>query len=271
MPFVLLAADVFAGLSMFWRIIMKKTAIAILVTSALGLSACQQDPIDPMKVETVVLETEEHKQAYAMGAVAGQHFAKQLAAQAEIGMVHDKTLVVKGFTAALQQQSQLEAEEIQSIMQVMQNEVRTMQQAKAAEVGEANKATGADYLAENAKREGVTVTESGLQYEVVTPGEGAKPAVSDTVKVHYRGTLLDGTEFDSSYSRNKPAVFPLTGVIAGWTEGVQLMPVGSTFKFHIPSELAYGARSTGNISAHSTLVFDVELLEIVTADNKTAK
>ena len=250
---------------------MKKAAIAILVTSALGLSACQKDPVDPMKVETVVLETEEQKQAYAMGAMAGQHFEKQLASQADIGMVRDKALVLKGFAAALQQQSQIEAEEIKSIMQVMQNEAQTMQQTKAAEVGEVNKAAGSAYLAENATREGVTVTESGLQYEVVTTGEGTKPAVSDTVKVHYRGTLLDGTEFDSSYSRNEPAVFPLAGVITGWTEGVQLMPVGSKFKFHLPSDLAYGARSTGSITAHSTLIFDVELLEIVAADDSEAK
>lgn len=250
---------------------MKKAAIAILVTSALGLSACQKDPVDPMKVEAVVLETEEQKQAYALGANIGQFVDKQLSSQAEMGMIRDEGLVLKGFIAALQQQSQLEEAEVQSLMQAMQSEAQEMQQAKAAEAGEANKIAGAAYLAENAKREDVTVTESGLQYEVVTAGEGAKPAVSDTVKVHYRGTLLDGTEFDSSYSRNEPAVFPLTRVIAGWTEGVQLMPVGSKFKFHIPSDLAYGARNTGSITAHSTLIFDVELLEIVAADDKDAK
>ena len=247
---------------------MKKAAIAILVTSALGLSACQKDPVDPMKVEAAVLETEEQKQAYALGANIGQFVDKQLSSQAEMGMSHDKELVVKGFVAALQQQSQLEEAEVQTLMQAMQSSAQELQKVQAAEAEAVNKVAGASYLAENAQREGVSVTESGLQYEVVTVGEGPKPEVNDTVKVHYRGTLLDGTEFDSSYSRNEPAVFPLTRVIAGWTEGVQLMPVGSTFKFHIPSELAYGARSTGSITAHSTLIFDVELLEIVASPEK---
>jgi FKBP-type peptidyl-prolyl cis-trans isomerase FkpA len=269
MRFVLLAAYVFAGLSMFWRIIMKKAAIAILVTSALGLSACQKDPVEPTKVEAVVLETEEQKQAYALGANIGQFVDNQFNAQAELGMVRDKELVVKGFMDALEKKSQLEKTEVQSLLKNMESDVRKMQQIKSEADSAANKAAGAAYLAENAKREEVTVTESGLQYEVLTAGEGAKPAVSDTVKVHYHGTLLDGTEFDSSYTRKEPAVFPLTRVIAGWTEGLQLMPIGSKFKFHIPSDLAYGARATGKITPHSALIFDVELLEIVTADKET--
>ena len=115
---------------------------------------------------------------------------------------------------------------------------------------------------ENAKKEGVTVTESGLQYEVLSEGDGEKPVATDVVKVHYKGTLLDGTEFDSSYARNEPTTFPLNRVIAGWTEGLQLMSVGSKYKFTIPSELAYGDRDLGKIPANSTLVFEVELLEI---------
>ncbi len=111
--------------------------------------------------------------------------------------------------------------------------------------------------------EGVTVTESGLQYSVMTAADGAKPGETDTVTVHYRGTLLDGTEFDSSYSRNEPATFQLNGVIPGWTEGVQLMSEGSKFKFVIPHQLAYGERGAGaNIAPFSTLVFEVELIKI---------
>jgi FKBP-type peptidyl-prolyl cis-trans isomerase FkpA len=121
---------------------------------------------------------------------------------------------------------------------------------------------GEKYLADNAKKEGVTVTESGLQYEVMVQGDGDMPVATDVVKVHYKGTLLDGTEFDSSYSRDEPTTFPLNRVIAGWTEGLQLMPVGSKYKFTIPSELAYGDRDLGKIPANSTLIFDVELLEI---------
>ncbi|MFT5662785.1 MAG: FKBP-type peptidyl-prolyl cis-trans isomerase [Gammaproteobacteria bacterium] len=125
------------------------------------------------------------------------------------------------------------------------------------------KEDGADYLAQNAKLEGVTTTESGLQYSVMTEGEGAKPLATDTVTVHYRGTLLDGTEFDSSYSRNEPASFGLNQVIKGWTEGVQLMNIGSKYKFVIPYQLAYGERGAGqSIGPFETLIFEVELLEI---------
>jgi len=127
----------------------------------------------------------------------------------------------------------------------------------------ANKKAGEDFLAENAKREGVVTTESGLQYEVITPGKGAKPAESDQVKVHYHGTLVDGTVFDSSVQRGEPAQFGVNQVIRGWVEGLQLMPVGSKFKFYIPQDLAYGAQDQGTIKPYSTLVFEVELLDIV--------
>jgi FKBP-type peptidyl-prolyl cis-trans isomerase len=125
-----------------------------------------------------------------------------------------------------------------------------------------NAAAGEKFLLENRTREGVIVTESGLQYEVLTMGDGAKPAATDTVTVHYQGTLLDGTEFDSSYSRNQPATFQLDKVIPGWTEGVQLMPVGSKFKFYIPSDLAYGPSGGGPIGPNATLIFEVELLGV---------
>ena len=125
-----------------------------------------------------------------------------------------------------------------------------------------NSAEGDKFMLENRVREGVQVTDSGLQYEVIVMGEGAKPAATDTVTVHYRGTLLNGEEFDSSYSRNEPATFQLNQVIPGWTEGVQLMPVGSKFKFFIPPNLAYGPNGGGPIGPNATLVFEVELLGI---------
>ncbi|MCI6251210.1 MAG: FKBP-type peptidyl-prolyl cis-trans isomerase [Bacteroidales bacterium] len=137
-------------------------------------------------------------------------------------------------------------------------------QAKEAEKGKAAREAGEHYLAENAKKEGVVVLPSGLQYQVLTATEGRKPAATDNVKCHYEGRLTDGTVFDSSYRRGEPATFPLNGVIAGWTEGLQLMGEGSKFRFFIPYHLAYGERGAGaSIPPYAALIFDVELLEVV--------
>ena len=122
---------------------------------------------------------------------------------------------------------------------------------------------GIEFLAENSKKPGVTITSTGLQYEVITETNGAKPSASDVVRVHYEGRLIDGTVFDSSYEWGTPVEFPLNNVIPGWTEGLQLMGVGSKYKFYIPSELAYGSRGAGPIPPFSPIIFDVELLEIV--------
>jgi len=130
-----------------------------------------------------------------------------------------------------------------------------------SELAQTNITEGAAFLAENATKEGVITTASGLQYTILTDAEGGKPSATSNVTVHYKGTTLDGTEFDSSYSRNAPATFPLNRVIGGWTEGVQLMSVGATYRFFIPSELAYGAQGAGGaIGPNATLIFDVELL-----------
>lgn len=142
--------------------------------------------------------------------------------------------------------------------------IREKMQAKQAEEAKGKAGEGEKFLAENAKREGVTVTESGLQYEVLVSGDGEKPSASSTVRTHYHGTLIDGTVFDSSYDRGQPAEFPVNGVIAGWTEALQMMPVGSKWRLTIPYNLAYGERGAGGaIGPYQTLVFDVELLDIL--------
>ena len=141
--------------------------------------------------------------------------------------------------------------------------IRERMQAEAQRKAEAAAGEGKAFLAENAKRDGVTTLASGLQYEILTAGEGAKPTAEDQVRTHYHGTLIDGTVFDSSYQRGKPAEFPVGGVIAGWTEALQLMGVGSKWRLYVPSELAYGAQGVGSIPPHSVLVFDVELLAVL--------
>lgn len=155
-----------------------------------------------------------------------------------------------------------DAEKRRTVEQV-QKESQEKQMAMHAEQSAKNKAEGAAYLTENSKKEGVITTDSGLQYKSIVAGDGAKPGKSDRVKVHYRGTLIDGTVFDSSYDRGEPIVFPVTGVIAGWVEALQLMQVGSKFELTIPSNLAYGANGSGPvIGPDATLIFDVELLAI---------
>jgi len=154
--------------------------------------------------------------------------------------------------------------EAQSLVQAFFKEQEDKQRAAAAEAGKGAKAAGESFLADNAKKEGVVVLPSGLQYQILKEGNGKKPSATDQVKCHYEGTLIDGTIFDSSYQRNEPATFGLNQVIAGWTEGVQLMSEGAKYRFFIPYNLAYGERGAGaQIPPFAALVFDVELLKVL--------
>ena len=191
------------------------------------------------------------KLSYALGLIIGNNLK---------GM-NIEGLLTTEFTRAVEQVlngEKLEMTEVQA-QGLVQEFLREQQEA----AGKAAREAGENFLAENAKREGVKVTETGLQYEVLTPALGIKPTPTDTVTCHYEGRLTDGTVFDSSYRRGEPASFPLQGVIRGWTEGLQLMSIGSKFRFFIPFDLAYGAQGAGgSIPPYAALVFDVELLGI---------
>ncbi len=202
------------------------------------------------------LNTDEQK----LGYIIGMDIGKSLRAQ---GTEVDLDALVDAIRATyLGEELAMSAEDADAVRQVYIDKRKAAQQAESVETGSENLARGQKFLAGNKLKEGVQTTASGLQYKVLTMGDGAKPAATDTVKVHYRGTLLDGTEFDSSYARNEPISFALNRVIPGWTEGVQLMPIGSKFVFYIAPELAYGEGGGGPIPPNSTLVFEVELLDI---------
>ncbi len=249
---------------------MRKTSLALLIGSAVFISACGSDATkeeekeagEPSSEMTSKYSTEAQQHSYAIGASLGMFAKNRLQQQQEAKIEVDQAALEAGFNDALAESLQFEADEIQGFAQASDTKLREAQTALASASAEENIAKGQAFLEENAKKEGVETTESGLQYEVVTAAEGASPASTDTVTVHYKGTLIDGTEFDSSYSRGEPASFPLNRVIPGWTEGLQLMTVGSTYRFYIPSELGYGTRAAGSIPPNSTLIFDVELLDI---------
>lgn len=171
-------------------------------------------------------------------------------------------LIVSGLTGALSGNATHDQQTTETYFRELQMAFQAREAEKAEQVAAENLSRGKDFLKEASGKEGAVTTPSGLVYEVLVKGEGPTPADTSVVRVHYEGSLINGTVFDSSYERGEPISFPLNRVIRGWTEGVQLMPVGSTYKFYIPSELAYGARESGPIPANSVLIFKIELLGI---------
>lgn len=237
----------------------KPTLVAVAL---LAVAGCQEDA-KKEEVKAPVLEAQIQKQAYGLGASIGMYMQRNLEEHDRLGLMLDKELIVRGFVDSINDKSVIEKEEIKALMISLDETMKTKQQEMAAKASEASLAEGQKFLDDNAKKEGVMVTESGIQYSVLTEAEGDKPAATDTVKVHYKGTFLNGETFDSSYDRGEPAVFPLNRVISGWTEGVQLMSVGSKYKFTIPSDLAYGPNGNPpRIPGNSVLEFEIELLEI---------
>jgi FKBP-type peptidyl-prolyl cis-trans isomerase FklB len=226
-------------------------------TSKPATSTAKKPATMAKRATPLTLNTPKEKFSYALGMKMGANFKKQ---QVEV----DPVILERGLKDALAGgKTLLTDEQAQSALMEVQNEMRQKQMAKMQAEGEANKKAGADFLAANKAKEGVVTLPSGLQYKILTEGTGPKPAATDTVECNYRGTLIDGKEFDSSAKTGKPVSFPVNGVIKGWTEALQLMPVGSKWQLFIPSDLAYGERGAGaDIGPGATLIFDVELVSI---------
>jgi len=202
------------------------------------------------------LETEAQKLGYIIGMDIGSSLKEQ-------GTDLDLDTLIEAIRATYNNETlAMTPEEAASVRETFIAARRAEADQQRESMSSINATEGDKFLLENRVKEGVQVTDSGLQYKVIVMGDGAKPNANDKVTVHYRGTLLNGEEFDSSYSRNQPTSFQLDQVIAGWTEGVALMPVGSKFLFYIPPDLAYGAAGGGPIGPNSTLIFEVELLSI---------
>ena len=220
-----------------------------------ALIACQEQAKEPAPV---TLDTPEKRLSYGVAL----RMSKRMVSD---GMMMDVDAYALGMRDAFEgAEARLTDEEINAEMAAFQEKVEAEREAAQAQVAEGNAEAGAAFLAENAQRDGIVVTESGLQYEVVTAGEGASPGPDDKVEVHYRGTLIDGTVFDSSYDRGQTVTFGVTQVIPGWTEALQLMKEGDKYNLYIPSELAYGAGGAGQvIGPNSTLIFEVELIKVL--------
>jgi FKBP-type peptidyl-prolyl cis-trans isomerase FklB len=197
------------------------------------------------------------KVSYAIGFFNGSSFKRDSIDVKVSDFVKGMTDGMTGATPTMTE------DEMRSLLMAFGQELRVKMMEKAKVQGEENKKKGDEFLAANAKKEGVKTTASGLQYKVITEGTGAMPKATDTVKVNYKGTTIDGKEFDSSYKRNEPTEFPVNGVIPGWTEAMQLMKVGSKWQLFIPASLAYGENAPAQIGPNQVLIFEVELLDIV--------
>jgi len=210
----------------------------------------------------LALKSDKDKVSYAIGVNIGKSMRKDT-------VDVDPAIFSRGMKDALAGgKLLLTDDEIKATLTKLQTELRARQEVAMQKAGDINKKAGDDFLAQNKTKEGVVALPDGLQYKVLKQGNGPKPTATDSVVCNYRGTLLDGTEFDSSYKRGQPATFPVNGVIKGWTEAVQLMPVGSKWQLFIPADLAYGNRGAGaDIGPNATLIFEVELLSI---QNKAA-
>lgn len=232
---------------------MKKTLLAIAITGLVaGCSTAQEEPKDP------ALDSTAEKVSYGMGLVMGERMTDDLP---DLQMEQFLQGIEHGHSGDEEAQ-RLSREEIREALMAYQQQLQEEQQGQQNELAQKNREAGEAFLAENAEREGVQTTESGLQYEVIEEGDGESPGATDQVQVHYTGELINGEVFDSSRERGQPVTFGLSQVIPGWTEGLQLMNEGARYKLYIPSDLAYGQGGNQAIGPNATLVFDVELLAV---------
>ena len=230
---------------------MKKASHILLMLIVISLQACADSDTK------LNLENPDQRLSYGLAYLTGKDLVNR-------GMIVDAEAYAAGIRDAVTDKNpQITEEEIRAEMVSFQEKMRAKQEEGKVVVAEKNEKEGAEFLKINSEKEGVIVTSTGLQYEVIEAGDGDSPSSEDTVEVHYRGTLLDGTEFDSSYARNQTVNFGVTQVIAGWTEALQLMSTGAKWKLFIPSDLAYGPGGAGGvIGPNATLIFEVELISI---------
>lgn len=226
--------------------------VTILILAALVVMS-----VSSVAQKKAALKTQKQKASYGIGLNIGKNFKEQFPDV-------DVDAMVRGFKDALAgNKPALDEQELAGVMKTFEQDMMKQRSEKMAAMAEKNQKEGERFLAENKSKPGVVTLPSGLQYKVIKEGTGAKPKPTDTVEVNYRGTLIDGKEFDSSYKRGEPTTFPLNRVIPGWVEGIGLMSVGSKYEFYIPSNLAYGAQGAGaDIGPNATLIFEVELLGI---------
>ncbi|KJS04955.1 MAG: hypothetical protein VR73_13335 [Gammaproteobacteria bacterium BRH_c0] len=238
---------------------MKLTSLAAVVTLAVFVAGCEKQAEtkqEEVAEATVEITTKEQKLSYIFGQNIGGQFKSE-------GMDVDVAAFSAGVEDALSEaEPKLKQDDVVAVLESFQQEQIAAREAEATEMAEKNKAEGDAYRSENSAKEGVVTLESGLQYKIIEEGTGASPSAEDTVEVHYTGTLIDGTEFDSSHRRGVPATFGVNQVIPGWTEALQLMKEGGKWQLVIPPDLAYGPGGTGGpIGPNQTLIFEVELLK----------
>lgn len=261
------------------KLLFKATLLATTVATALNIplamaaetAPAQQSAPDIAVQKNSAFKTDDQQSAYALGASLGTYMEKLLKQQEKLGITLDKEQLITGVQDSFANKSKLTDKELEQTLQAFEGQVKATTQAKMEKDAKENASKGEAYAADFAKQKGVKKTSSGLLYQIEKQGSGAVPKESDTVVVNYKGTLVNGTEFDNSYTRGEPLTFRLDGVIPGWTEGLKHVRKGGKIKLVIPPQLAYGKNGVPGIEPNSTLLFDVELIDIKPASKSTGK